>query len=99
VKSHVETYIGDDTIIVSGGAPGVDTIAEEIAKEFGIYDQMIIHPAEWKKYGRGAGHRRNALIVRDSELIFAFKSSNSPGTSNTIKQAKAKGIPVKVINI
>ena len=99
VKSHVESFIGDDTIIVSGGAKGVDTIAEEIAKEYGIYDQMIIHPAKWKKYGKSAGKRRNSYIVRDSDYIVAFKPSRPSGTADTIAKAEATGVPVKVVHI
>ena len=43
--------------IVSGGAKGADNLAERYSKE-NDYD-MIVFPAEWDKYGKSAGYKRN----------------------------------------
>lgn len=49
------------TEIISGNARGVDTIGEEIAKEEGI--DLTIFPANWKKYGKAAGYKRNEKMA------------------------------------
>jgi len=42
-----------DTIILSGGARGVDKCAEKVANSKGL--QTEIYPADWHKYGKAAG--------------------------------------------
>ena len=82
--------------IVSGGAPGADTLAEHYAHEHNI--PMIVHRAEWDRYGKSAGLRRNARIVADADAMIAFLAPESKGTRNSIKLAEQKGIPVHIIN-
>ena len=81
-------------LIVSGGAKGVDTIAEQYAKAHGI-EIMIIRP-DYEKYGRSAPIRRNDLIVDNADMVLAFWDGNSHGTKYTIDYAKRTGKPVKV---
>ena len=71
--------------IVSGGARGADTLAIDFAKEYHI--RWKIHKAYWDEFGKKAGHIRNGLIVRDSDLIIAFWDGLSDGTFDTISQA------------
>jgi hypothetical protein len=59
-----------DTAVVSGGGRGVDRVAEQAAKARGL--QTLIFPAEWERYGRSAGSRRNANIVAASDQVVAF---------------------------
>jgi len=81
--------------IVSGGARGVDTLAEQYAKEHGL--AFLLHPAEWDRYGRSAGYKRNVLIVNDSEVIVAVKRPESTGTQHTIDIANERGVPVHIL--
>ena len=74
------------TMIVSGGASGVDTIAIDYAREYGL-PYKIFHP-DWAKYRGSAGAIRNLLIVRESEHIVAFWDGKSKGTKITIDIAK-----------
>jgi hypothetical protein len=46
--------------IISGGAKGADSLGEMYAKEKGIPTKIF--PAEWKKYGKSAGFKRNVDI-------------------------------------
>ena len=83
--------------IVSGGARGADRLAERFAKEFNI--PTIIHVADWKPNGildRGAGYKRNKLIVRDSDAVIAFHNG-SPGTKHTLSLCQQHGVPYTVI--
>ncbi len=83
-------------IIVSGGANGVDKLAEQYANKYN--KKMIIYPADWQKYGTPqAAKIRNSKIVSDIDYLIAFPSKKSKGTFDTINKARGKKIPVKII--
>ncbi len=86
-----------DIEIISGGARGVDSWAEE----FAIRNQIntTIFKPEWNKYGKGAGFIRNKLIVDRADRVIAFWDGKSKGTKHSIDYAKSKGKDVKIINI
>jgi hypothetical protein len=95
--SKVRAYIQRlpiDTVIVSGGAKGVDKCAEKVASSIGL--QTEIYPADWHKFGKAAGMKRNQQIVEASDLIVAFWDGESRGTKNTIDTAKKLGKGVTV---
>lgn len=83
--------------IVSGGAEGADTLAEIYANEYCI--PLTIFRAEWNKYGRSAGPKRNKLIVDRADVIIAFLSNESKGTVSTINLAKNANKRVFVIDV
>lgn len=83
-----------DTIVVSGGAQGVDSVAERAARSRGL--QVVIFAADWKQYGKKAGLRRNYDIVQEAEWIYAFWDGISTGTAHTIKVAREQGKEVTV---
>jgi hypothetical protein len=93
--AHLRTRHPDLTV-VSGGAKGADSLAEDIARSEGI--PTVIHLPEWDRLGRSAGFQRNQLIVRDADLVLAFYAPGplSRGTSHTVALAKAAGKPVHV---
>lgn len=74
--------------VVSGGAAGIDTLAERWAKEKSI--PMRIFFADWNKYGRAAGPMRNTEIANNIDLLLAFPSAKSVGTYDTIRKSKYK---------
>jgi hypothetical protein len=84
----VRTYIDalpQDTMIVSGGARGVDSAAAGWARERGLKVSVI--PADWNTYGKAAGIIRNGEIVASVDEIVAFWDGTSRGTKNTIDRA------------
>lgn len=82
--------VGDT--IASGGCPkGGDRFAEIIAKAMNI--SIKIHEAEWEKYGRGAGFRRNSFIADDADVLIAVVADDrTGGTEDTIKKAGDKEV-------
>lgn len=79
----------DDILIISGGAYGVDSWAEEVALIHKI--SKIIFKPDWDKYGKRAGFLRNELIVNEADKVIAFWDGQSKGTKNSIDLAiKAK---------
>lgn len=87
----------DITEIVSGGAIGVDTLAEEWAKVNKI-PTTIFYP-DYKRYGKRAPLVRNDQIVEKADEIIAFWDGKSRGTMYTIKAAKKAGKRVKLIDL
>lgn len=82
-------------VIVSGGARGVDTWAEEEARRLGL--TVEIYQADWKGLGRGAGMIRNKQLVQVADRILAFWDKTSRGTAHTIKLAKEAKKPCFVV--
>lgn len=97
-RQQVIDYVASlpqDTVIVSGGAKGVDTWAALAAKECGL--DTLIFPAEWDKYGKSAGFRRNADIVNACDRLVAFWDGNSKGTAHSVGLAEKQGKPVEIV--
>lgn len=71
--------------IISGGAKGADSLAEQFASNWDI--PTIIFKPDWNKYGRGAGMIRNKQIISESDIVIAFWDGVSKGTKNSIDTA------------
>jgi len=100
MKLVFEDFVADNgaiTAIVSGGAKGADTLAQQIANEYNI--TMQVWPADWNSNGNAAGPIRNKQIVEDSDAMLAFLAPDSRGTMNSISLARKKGIDVEVHEI
>ena len=85
------------TEIVCGKARGADTMGEFFGEEMGIPVKEF--PAKWDKYGKGAGPIRNKEMADYADALIAFLGPNSIGTANMIKQARAQGLNVTVIDV
>lgn len=70
------------TEIISGGAKGADALGERFAREHGY--ALTVFPAEWDKYGKSAGFRRNITIIENCDVCFAFWDGISKGTKHDI---------------
>jgi len=87
-------------VVIEGEAAGADSIARDVAEQFGI--PVMRFPADWKRYGRAAGPIRNTQMLKEGmpDFVIAFHDDidSSKGTRNMVEQAKKKGIPVRVYN-
>jgi precorrin-6x reductase len=96
----IASEIDETLTVVSGGAQGADKLSEEVAKELGL--DTLIFNAQWKLYGKAAGHIRNKKMLVDSEpdLVIAFmkKNNESKGTKNCISTAEKLNIPVIIVS-
>ena len=88
-------YYGKITEIVSGGARGPDTVAEEWANANNI-KCSVFYP-DWKELGHGAGVIRNVKMAEYCDEGLAFWDGKSPGTRFTINKLKELGKNVLVI--
>lgn len=82
--------------VVHGGARGADRMAGSVAHRLGHFVAWM--PADWERYGRSAGMRRNEQMLEcvRPELVIAFWDGSSLGTKNTINRARRAGIRVAV---
>lgn len=82
-------------IIISGAARGADSLGEKYAEENNF--RLIKIPAEWDKYGKRAGHLRNAKMaeIANACIGFVVKGVKCPGTENMLKIATEKNLLVR----
>lgn len=97
-------------VLFEGEAQGADRIARESIKSR-LRWKVKKFPADWGKYGRVAGPRRNAEMLEalinqatpeDEIIVLAFKNKLHPqlakgGTEDMIRRCKAANIPVYLI--
>lgn len=84
----------DVSEIVSGGARGVDTLAENLADLYRI--PKTVFPADWAKYKKAAGPLRNEQMARYADALIAVWDGRSPGTRNMIKTASLLKLKVHI---
>ena len=82
------------TEVVSGTARGIDTQGEAWASLNSIPIKRF--PANWKEYGKGAGHKRNAEMAYYADALIAIWDGSSPGTRNMINEAAKRSLKVYV---
>ena len=98
VEEKLNEFNCAEDIIITGGCRGADKIAEYLGKKKGF--KVEVYPADWLKYGKGAGPIRNKqMLDLGPDRVIAFHSNidESRGTKNCITQAAKKEIPVEVI--
>lgn len=81
--------------IISGCARGADKLGEIYAEKHSI--KINKYPAEWEKYGKSAGYRRNSIMAKDCDSAIAFWDGVSKGTKQMIDTVKSLGKPCYVI--
>jgi len=83
--------------IVSGAYyKGADKLGEKYATEKGFPIKQF--PADWKKFGRAAGPKRNEQMANYADALIAFWDGKSRGTKHMIDLAKKEYLKVKLIN-
>ena len=98
--SRYVTSLPRATVVISGGARGVDQTAEKTAKHLGMTTSIHKPPKEEAAASREyirALFARNLKIVMDCDRLVAFWDGESNGTLDTIRKAVLHGKEV-VIN-
>jgi hypothetical protein len=88
-------------VIVSGGARGADALAERYAKERGYY--LKVFPAQWEKYGKSAGYRRNEemhIYINSfgNRGVVCFWDGQSKGTAHNFDLCRRFHTQLRVWN-
>ncbi len=91
-------YIPPETeLIISGGAAGVDSIAEKYADDHRL-SKLILRP-RYDLYKRAAPLKRNETMVDLADYVLVIWDGVSKGTQHTIKYAEKKNKSVTVIKV
>lgn len=83
--------------ITSGGAYGIDALAEDIARKMGVKFTCFL--PNYSLYGKAAPIIRNNKIINHVDYVLAFWNGYSTGTKFVINQCLARNKPIKIINI
>lgn len=92
----LEEYVPKETEwIISGGANGVDTLAEKYADEHKL-SKLILRP-KYDRYGKAAPLKRNEEMVELCDEVLVVWDGVSRGTKYTIDYTKRKNKPLRVV--
>lgn len=83
----------ENPVIICGEARGADSLGKRYALERGI--PVLSFPADWDRYGKSAGFRRNKQMAENADALVAFWDGRSKGTANMIELMA--GRPVRII--
>ena len=82
-------------VIIHGDAAGADRVAGQVAAKLGL--EVWKFPANWARYGRSAGPRRNYQMIQEGRPTHVLAFPGGAGTANMVKQASKAGLPIRRI--
>ena len=89
-------YVSTDVdTIISGGASGIDNLAEQYADSHCL-SKCIIRP-RYDLYGRAAPLKRNEQMVDMCDAVLVIWDGRSKGTQYTLKYIKKLNKPITLI--
>jgi len=94
VRNFITAHPDIDTI-VSGTARGADQLGERYAKDNNL--SIDYCPADWNKYGKSAGYRRNEYMAQHADACICFWDGQSRGTTHMINLAKEYKLATLVV--
>ena len=93
----VDNELTNETVsIVSGMAKGADWLAYKFCMENQV--KCYEFPADWDKYGKSAGFKRNDEMAKFSDGLLAFWDGESRGTKHMVYTMQSLGKPVWIVN-
>ena len=91
-------YISKDVdVIISGGAGGIDFLAEQYADLHRI-SKYIVRP-HYNLYGRAAPLKRNEKMVDMADAVLIIWDGISRGTEHTLKYTEKAKKPLTLIKV
>lgn len=77
---------------------GMAKDADEVGRQIALTSKMKVHefPAEWDKYGKSAGYKRNVVMANFADELVAFWDGKSKGTQHMIDIMQALNKPVHI---
>lgn len=86
-----------ELVFLSGNCRGADLLGEKYAEENSFKIERYI--AEWNKYGKAAGPKRNKIMADEADYIICFWDGKSKGTKSLIDYVSKTGKPIKIKKI
>lgn len=97
VFEELDMRIKEGDVIISGGAKGVDSYAEEYAIENNI--KFIVYKPDYSLPSPERYFKRNLKIIEDCDSLIAFNKKTISGTINTINSARRLNKSIIIISI
>lgn len=89
-------YIPDDTdLIITGGAEGIDSIAEQYADQHKL-SKLVLRP-QYHLFKRNAPLIRNRKMVDIADAVLIVWDGKSKGTQYTIAYTEKMNIPLVLV--
>ena len=98
IEFDLSPYISAEVdTIISGGASGIDCLAEQYA-DLHRLSKYIIRP-RYDLYGRAAPLKRNEEMVDMADTVLIVWDGCSKGTKHTLNYAKKNNKPFMLVQI
>lgn len=81
--------------IISGGASGIDALAEQYAVKEGL--KLTVIAPDYEKHHKSAPLFRNAQIVEQADYVLALWDGKSKGTLNIIMTCLTQHKPIRLV--
>ena len=88
--------INESVTIISGAAPGADTLGEQYAKQKGYSIKRFV--ANWKTLGKKAGFVRNEEMAKEATHCVVFWDGESKGNKHMIDLAKQYKLHLRIVH-
>lgn len=99
LKNKLDYYLQnnniEDVLIIEGEAKGADKLGKRYAIEKGI--EYKGYPADWNKYGKGAGFKRNREMAQNANFCIIFWDGESKGTKNMIDLCQEYNLDTRIV--
>lgn len=96
VRQWMQANVSRFDYLVTGGADGVDTWAEEEWVRLKSRETLKVFKADWKRYKGAAGMIRNLRILSDATFVAVFWHRLSPGSLDDVGLIFANQLPSNV---
>jgi hypothetical protein len=94
-RRYVAALPRPESVVVAGGAGGIDTVAEQTAKLFSI--PVEVFPPDYERYPpQVAPLRRNQAMALVCHRAVFFWDGVSTGTWHAMKEVRKRGKPLEV---
>ena len=98
INFDLSDYIDPDTeLIITGGASGIDTLAERFADKHNI-SKLVLRP-KYNIYQKAAPLKRNEKMVDIADEVLVIWDGKSKGTKYTLQYAQKQNKKIHLIDI
>lgn len=112
LSSALSGFWMEAQVMIHGAAHGADTMAKEFFEQWNELNdnsgrwvenvEILGFPANWRKYGNGAGHVRNAQMLTEGKPDMALGFVNMPlhlsrGSADMARRCRKANVPVYVL--
>lgn len=92
IQSLIDLLPAKPTLILSGGARGIDTAGERWARRRGV--EVACCEANWGEHGVAAGPIRNQQMVDNADALVLIWDGKSRGSRDVLTRAQEKKLVI-----